>query len=103
MYKRINEPALRPFFEKNAPFVQGLIAKGFNGVSNPARGPRIGIYRAILTSFTEYDELKHFADSILEQVILSQDKSFNKTTREQSAHCFLQICSKLIDFGSDSE
>ena len=103
MYKRINEPQLRPFFEKNAPFVQDLIAKGFEGVQKPSRGPRIGVYRSILTTFKEYDELKHFVDSVLEQVILSQDKSFSKTTREQAAHCFLQICDRLIDFGSDAE
>jgi len=103
MYKRINEPQLRPFFEKNAPFVQDLIAKGFEGVQKPSRGPRIGVYRSILTTFKEYDELKHFVNSILEQVILSQDKSFSKTTREQAAHCFLQICDRLIDFGSDAD
>uniref|UniRef100_A0A914Z5N7 Ribosomal RNA-processing protein 12-like conserved domain-containing protein n=1 Tax=Panagrolaimus superbus TaxID=310955 RepID=A0A914Z5N7_9BILA len=103
MYARINEPTLRPFFEKNAPFVKKLISQGLKKVLPPARAPRIGVYRAILTTFNDYEDLKHFVDSILEQVILSQDKSFGKRTRQQAAHCFLQICSGLMAHGSDSD
>ena len=50
MYARINEPALRPFFEKNAPFVKKLIAQGLKKVLPPARAPRISVYRAVSLS-----------------------------------------------------
>lgn len=39
----------------------------------------------------------------LEQVILSQDKSFKSRTRQKAARCFLQICSGLIGNGADEE
>jgi ribosomal RNA-processing protein 12 len=103
MYARINESNLRPFFEKNASFVKKLISQGLKKVLPPARAPRIAVYRAILTTFDDYEDLKHFVDSILEQVILSQDKSFGKRTRQQAAHCFLQICSGLMSSGSDAD
>lgn len=47
MYARINEPALRAFFEKNALFVKKLISQGMKKVLAPARAPRIAVYRAV--------------------------------------------------------
>ena len=47
--------------------------------------------------------MKPFVDSILDQVILSQDKSFGKRTRQQAAHCFLQICGALMSHGAEAE
>uniref|UniRef100_A0A7E4VCP7 NUC173 domain-containing protein n=1 Tax=Panagrellus redivivus TaxID=6233 RepID=A0A7E4VCP7_PANRE len=103
MYKRISEPELASFFEKNAPFVKNMIASGMTRVLPSARGPRIAIYRAILVTMSDYNDVTHFVESILEQVIVSQDKSFGKQTRHQAAHCFLQICSALMSAAAEAE
>lgn len=47
IYRRINEEAVRPFFEENAKFVTALIAAGMQNVVPSAWSARLGIYRSV--------------------------------------------------------
>uniref|UniRef100_A0A914E8V8 Ribosomal RNA-processing protein 12-like conserved domain-containing protein n=1 Tax=Acrobeloides nanus TaxID=290746 RepID=A0A914E8V8_9BILA len=100
MYKRINDESLREFFSSHQEFLIGMLQYDIKKVVSSARIFRIGIYRSVLPSMSDYGALSSFCMTIVNDIILSLDSALGMRTRSQATKCLQEMCICLIQVGS---
>ncbi|KAL3112869.1 hypothetical protein niasHT_015575 [Heterodera trifolii] len=99
IYRRIGEPELETLFEAKRTFLHALIANGTKGLNGTVFQWRIAIFRSVLSSFTEFDQLAEFSASISAEIVAFLSRLNNRSTRHQSALCLSEMTSALIRLG----
>ncbi|VDN30397.1 unnamed protein product [Gongylonema pulchrum] len=103
IFKRLNDKSVTEFFTSYGDEISNILEQDMSSVAKSARAAFISAYKSKLNSLSSLKSIEKFAEAYLVKIILCFDKSNNVRTRTGALGCFVQLCQRMIQCGSDKK